>query len=273
MSTDFLSEIVAHKRIAVARLRAQNDLAVWRERALQHRQRAERHRFRQALEGSSPKIKIIAEFKRRSPSRGLIRADSSPTAIAKSYEDGGAVAISVLTDEKYLGGSSADLAEVRGQTQLSILRKDFVIDPVQVYEAAVSGADAVLLIAAILNDSELAGMRAIIEDELGLDALVEAHTREELQRALDAGAKLVGVNNRDLRTFEVSLETSERLIEQIPQDILAISESGFRNAEQLERLHSLGFDGFLIGEALVQTGNPASAIRKLTSTQITARTS
>jgi indole-3-glycerol phosphate synthase/phosphoribosylanthranilate isomerase len=263
MSKDVLSQIVARKRDAVMKLRAQNHAAAWRERAMQCRQHAERHRFRQTLEADFPALKVIAEFKRMSPSRGVIRSDLSPSYAASCYERSGACAISVLTDQEYFGGSLVDLIAVRASTRLPILRKDFIIDPVQIYEAASAGADAVLLIAAILEHRALERMRMIAEDELGLDALVEVHTSDELRRALNAGARLIGVNNRDLRTSKVSTRTSERLIGEAPRHAVMISESGLRNAEQLRRLHALGFRGFLIGEKLMQATDPASALREL----------
>ena len=261
MNRDFLSEIVTSKHRAIAKPRATaKDL---RNRALLARKNCQPHRLRHALETASPPIKIIAEFKRKSPSRGVIRADLSATDMATAYERGGACAISVLTDEEYFGGSIDDLAAVRAATQLSILRKDFLIDPVQICEAAVAGADAILLIASILDDSQLAQMRAIAEDEFGLDALIEVHSADDLLRAQNAGAKLIGVNNRDLRTFEVCLSTSERLIANAPRDILMISESGLQTPEQLRHLRALGFRGFLIGETLMQAADPAIALRNL----------
>jgi indole-3-glycerol phosphate synthase len=266
MSTDILSQIVARKRDIVAKLRAQNDAAAWRERAIEYRQRAVPHCLRQAVEANSRTLKIIAEFKRMSPSRGVIRSDLSPGEAAGCYERGGGCAISVLTDEKYFGGSMADLMAVRASTPLPILRKDFIIDPIQIYEAASAGADAILLIVAILDDAALEEMRTIVEDELRLDALVEVHTSEELRHALNAGAKLIGVNNRNLRTFEISLQTSERLIAETSRDAVMISESGLHSAEQLRRLHTLGFRGFLIGETFMQARDPESALRGLIET-------
>jgi indole-3-glycerol phosphate synthase len=247
----------------VARLLAQNDAAAWRTRAVEDRKGAPRHHLRKALEADAPILKIIAEFKRMSPSRGVIRSDLSPSEAVSCYERGGACAISVLTDEEYFGGSIDDLIAVRASTRLPILRKDFIIDPIQIYETATAGADAILLIAAILDDIALAQMHRIAEDELGLDALVEVHTSDELRRALKAGAKLIGVNNRDLRTFEISVPTSERLIAEAPRDIVMISESGLRTSEQLRHLHALGFRGFLIGETFMQASDPASALHAM----------
>ena len=263
MSKDFLAQIVAHKRGVVARLRAQDNARAWLNRALEDRQDRARHLLGKALEAAPPMVKIIAEFKRMSPSRGVIRNDLSPTEAARCYERGGACAISVLTDEEYFAGSINDLIAIRASTRLPILRKDFILDPIQIYEAASAGADAVLLIAAIVEDLALEKMRKTAEDELGLDALVEVHTSDELRRALNSGAKLIGVNNRDLQTFEVSLRTSECLVAEVPPDAVLISESGLRNAAQLRHLHALGFHGFLIGETLMQAGDPASMLRAM----------
>src|SRR5262249_28047758 len=163
-------------------------------------------------------------------SAGIIRDNLSAAEVARSYERGGACAISVLTDEAYFGGSVFDLFAVRSNTGLPILRKDFIIDPLQIYETATGGAGAVLFIVAALNDSVLGDLRDIAENQLGLDALVEVHTSEELHRALNAGAKIIGVNNRNLQTFQVSLETSERLIAEAQHDKIMVSESGLQDA-------------------------------------------
>jgi len=263
MRRNFLSEILVKKREAVARMKARRSSDPLREHALEIRKTAEQHRLLQALKSESPRLKIIAEFKRRSPSAGRIRDDRSAEEVARSYERGGACAISVLTDEASFGGSIADLGAVRSTTDLPILRKDFIIDPIQIYEAATAGADAVLLIVAALDGGMLGDLRDIAEDQLGLDALVEVHTSEELHRALDAGAKIIGVNNRNLQTFQVSLETSERLIAETEDDKIMISESGLQDAESLRRLDMLGFRGFLIGETLMRATNPEKALRDL----------
>src|SRR5215211_2552694 len=199
--TTILSEILDRKREVVARLRADHAAQNFRDGALAIRASAMPHPLLRALESNSGGFKIIAEFKRRSPSAGTIRSDLSATDVATRYERGGACAISVLTDEKYFGGSILDLGVIRESTTLPLLRKDFIIDEMQIYEAAAAGADAVLLITAALDDSILARLRATAEDELGLDALVEVHTSEELRRAVGAGASIIGINNRDLRTF------------------------------------------------------------------------
>ena len=266
--TDILSEIIDRKRQVVAGVRADRASQDFRQWALDMRANAVPHRLLRALESDSRRLNIIAEFKRRSPSAGIIRSDLSATEVACWYERGGACAISVLTDEEYFGGSIADLSAVRVSTGLPILRKDFIIDPIQIYEAAIAGADAVLLIAGALDDAVLVKLRAIAEDELRLDALVEVHTSEELRRALNAGAKIIGVNNRDLRTFRTSLETSERLIAEAPRDRVMVSESGLRDAKSLHHLHALGFRGFLIGETLMRATEPEKALRDLIATAV-----
>lgn len=263
MSGNFLPEILAEKRQAVARMKARPSSDRLRQRALEIRKTAVRHRLLQTLKSDSPRLKIIAEFKRKSPSAGIIRDDRSAEELARSYERGGACAISVLTDEAYFGGSIADLRSVRSVTNLPILRKDFIIDPIQIYETAVAGADAVLLIVATLDDAVLRDLREVAEDKLGLDALIEVHASEELRRALDAGARIIGVNNRNLQTFQVSLETSERLIAEAQHEKIMICESGLQNAESLRRLHMLGFRGFLIGETLMRATDPEKALRDL----------
>ena len=263
MTRNFLSQIVAQKRQAVARLKARPSSDRLRKRALEIRRTAVPHRLLQALKSESPRLKIIAEFKRKSPSAGIIRDDRSAEEVAQSYERGGACAISVLTDEACFGGSIADLRAVRSATDLPVLRKDFIIDPMQIYETAVAGADAVLLIVAALDDAVLGDLREVAEDQLGLDALVEVHTSKELRRALNAGARIVGVNNRNLQTFQVSLETSERLIAEAQHDKIMISESGLQDAESLRRLEMLGFRGFLIGETLMRATDPEKALRDL----------
>jgi len=256
-----LSEILDRKREVIARLRADRAARDFRDRGLAIRANATPHLLLRALESNSGGVKIIAEFKRRSPSAGTIRSDLSATDVATRYEHGGACAISVLTDEQYFGGSILDLGAIRASTALPLLRKDFIIDEIQIYEAAAVGADAVLLIAAALDDPALAKLRATAEDELGLDAVVEVHTSGELHRAVSTGARLIGVNNRDLRTFQTSFETSERLIAEAPQDRIMISESGLQNPKSLRHLRELGFRGFLIGEALMRAPDPEEALR------------
>jgi indole-3-glycerol phosphate synthase len=263
MTRNFLSEIVMRKREMVAKCRANSSVDAVHARAYEVRKNAAKHRLREALDAASPALKIIAEFKRASASVGTIRGDLSPADVARDYQRGGACAISVLTDEEHFAGSINDLNAVRSSTHLPVLRKDFMIDAMQIYEAAIAGADAILLIVAALDDDSLGGLRKVAEDELGLDALIEVHTSDELRRARNTGAKIIGVNNRDLETFEVSLSTSERLISEAPQDSVMISESGLHDPEQLRHLQALGFRGFLIGEALMRAKNPGTTLRNL----------
>ena len=258
-----LCEIVGRKREAIARLRADPASRDFREHTLATRANTGPHRLLRVLESNPGAVNIIAEFKRRSPSAGTIRDDLSVTDVAACYERGGACAISVLTDEQYFGGSILDLAAIRAITDLPLLRKDFIIDEIQIYEAAAIGADAVLLIVAALDDAALTTLRATAENELGLDAVVEVHTSEELRRAVNADARIIGVNNRDLRTFRTSVETSKRLIAEAPRDRIMISESGLQDPNLLRHLQALRFRGFLIGEALMRARDPEAALRDL----------
>ena len=244
-----LSEIIAKKRARVREAKT----------------RANPHAFRSALQNDG--INIIAEFKRRSPSKGMIREGANAVEIARAYQAGGAVAMSVLTEEDYFAGSLDDLREVKSTVELPVLRKDFIVDEYQVYESAAAGADAILLIVAALDDEMLARLRRLAEDELQLDALVEVHTSDEMKRAAACGAKLIGVNNRDLRSFEVSLETSLRLAGEAPGDALLISESGLKNSGDLRLLHDAGYRGFLIGETLMRADDPAAALRSFRGQQ------
>jgi indole-3-glycerol phosphate synthase len=208
------------------------------------------------------KINIISELKKASPSRGVIREEYAPAALAASLEEAGAAALSVLTEEDFFSGSLGDLKEASSVTKIPILRKDFIVDPWQVWETRAAGADSFLLIAAVLNDAEL---RDLLDQgrTLKMEALVEVHSREELQRVLDAGARIIGVNNRDLRDFQVHLETSLALAEAIPEECIAVSESGLRTYEDLVRLQHAGFDAFLIGEHVMKSADPATALRAL----------
>jgi indole-3-glycerol phosphate synthase len=261
MIKNIFLQILDRKRDAVAQLRADPGSSDFRERALETRKNAEPHRLRRVLESNSQRPNIIAEFKRRSPSAGIIRDDVTVSQIVSCYDRGGACAISILTDQEYFGGSIADLSTARSSTELPLLRKDFIIDPIQIFEAAIARTDAVLLIAAALDDALLGELRVLAEDDLGLDALVEVHSPEELTRALNAGAKIIGVNNRDLRTFRVSLNTSESLIARAPRDRIMVSESGLQDPRSLRYLQSLGFRAFLVGEALMRAPDPEAALR------------
>lgn len=226
------------------------------------RRDAKPHAFRAALERDG-RLNIIAEFKRASPSQGDIRGDLSPAAVAREYEAAGAAAISVLTEEDHFKGSLDDLRAVRASVSLPLLRKDFIVDEWQLYEAAAARADALLLIVAALDDATLCHLRRITEDELGMDALVEVHTADELQHATRTGATLVGVNNRNLHTFEVTLETSISLIEHAPPGAVLVTESGLRTHADLRRLKTLGYQGFLIGETLLRAESASEALRAL----------
>jgi indole-3-glycerol phosphate synthase len=236
-------------------------LATVRDEAFAVRASTRKHALKLAL--SNDGINVIGEFKRKSPSKGVIRNGCSAAEMTALYESGGAAAVSVLTEEDYFDGSLDDLRAVRQAITLPVLRKDFIIDEYQIYEAAAAGADALLLIVAALADDELRQLRKLAEDELGLDALVEVHTVAELQRALTNGASLIGVNNRDLRSFTVSLAVSIELARQVPPDVLLVSESGLQSREDLQQLRSLGYQGFLIGELLMRAPRPAEALRQL----------
>jgi indole-3-glycerol phosphate synthase len=259
---DFLSDILEKKRARLETARAGRPLAEVRVAALEVRSQSGRHRLREALSRLN-RINIIAEVKRASPSKGAIRGDVDPMAIARTYEVGGAAAISVLTEEDRFCGSLDDLRAVRSAVSIPVLRKDFIFDEYQLYEAAAAGADGLLLIVAALNDESLSRLRAITEDELGMDALVEVHDADELKRALSCGARVIGVNNRNLRSFEVSLDVSRDLASHFPNDVLRISESGLSLGADISSLRSIGYDGFLIGEALMRADDPGSELRNL----------
>lgn len=205
---------------------------------------------------------VIAELKKASPSKGVLREDYAPATLAASLAAAGAAALSVLTEEEFFLGSLADLKTAKKAAGIPILRKDFIVDPWQVWEARAAGADAFLLITAILSDQVL---RELLElgRMLKMEPLVEVHSRQELIRALAAGAGIIGVNNRDLRDFKVNIETSLELVEAIPDECVAVSESGLRTHEDLRRLRGAGFDAFLVGERLMREADPAAALRTL----------
>lgn len=207
-------------------------------------------------------INVIAELKKASASRGLLRAEFDPVALAKGFEAAGAAALSVLTEEEFFQGDLKHLKVARAAVGVPVLRKDFIVDPWQVWEARATDADSLLLIVAALDDVRLAELLALGR-ELGMEPLVEVHTREELARALAAGARILGANNRDLRTLEVRVETSYELIEAVPDECIAVAESGLRTHEDLKRLRAAGFDAFLIGEHLMLQPDPAAALRSL----------
>jgi indole-3-glycerol phosphate synthase len=209
-----------------------------------------------------PGSNVIAELKPASPSRGVIREPFDPIALATSLESAGAAALSVLTEGEFFRGSLKNLRDARKSVQLPVLRKDFIFDPWQVWESRANDADSFLLIVAALRDQQLAELIALGR-ELGMEPLVEVHTSEELSRAIAAGSKIVGVNNRNLKTLEVRVETSFELIEQIPDDCIAVSESGIGPTGELAKLRSAGFDAFLVGTYLMLSADPAAALAEL----------
>ena len=216
--------------------------------------------FRGAL--ARPGLSVIAEIKKASPSRGLLRDDFTPAILATQLEQAGAAALSVLTEEEFFQGALEYLKQARRETSIPVLRKDFVFDPWQVWESRAAGADSFLLIAAILDETLLTEL-VTLGRSLGMEPLVEVHNRAELDRALGAGAAIVGVNNRDLKTFQVDLAASLELIEAIPDDVVAVAESGLRTRAEMDRLAAAGFDAFLIGETLMTSPDPGAALRAL----------
>ena len=256
-----LDRIVADKRRELVAARAALPLAELKERLAGA---PSVRPFQEALRGES--IRLIAEVKKASPSRGLLRPDFDPVGLAKEYAAGGAAAISVLTDENHFGGSLEHLRAIREALPAGppLLRKDFLFDEYQLYEARCQGADAMLLITAILEPKLLAQLIALAQS-LGMAALVEVHDEREVERALTAGAEVIGVNNRDLRTFEVDLATAERLRPLVPAEKTVVAESGILNREDVRQLEELGVHAVLIGEALVTTADPGAKIRELMS--------
>lgn len=259
MSADLLATIVAATRRIVEVRAAETPAEVLRARA--EAAPARQGHFRKALERTD-RINVIAECKRRSPSRGLLRPSYDPMAIARGYQAAGAAALSVLTEPTFFDGALEHLTAVRAAVSLPILRKDFIVEAYQLYEARLAGADAVLLIVAALSPADLEALLAEAA-RLGLDALVEVHNQEELEVAIEAGAPIVGVNNRNLRDLTVKIETSYRLIDRIPRGVLAVSESGLKSAEDLSGLRAVGYRGFLLGERLMTSPDPGAALRGL----------
>lgn len=253
---DILRTIVAQKQAEVAACRP--SLPALRRRAAERA--SDRRDFRAALTRQPPAI--IAEIKKASPSKGVFAADADVAAIARAYEAGGAAALSVLTDERFFHGALDDLETARRAVSLPVLRKDFTVDRIQVIEAAAHGADAILLIAAILDAATIASLRDTAAD-YGMAAIVEVHDADDLDRAIAAGATIIGVNNRDLHTFTVSLTTSEALASGIPGEVVRISESGLATAADIRRLRRFGYDAFLCGEHLMTAPDPAAALRRL----------
>lgn len=251
-----LARIVAHKREELASttgLRSE-----WERRA--EALRGGHRDFRGGLANAAPAI--IAEVKKASPSKGLLSPDFDPVRIARAYEEGGAAALSVLTDRRFFQGSLDDLCAARAAVGLPVLRKDFTLEEFHVIEAAAHGADALLLIAAILEEKQIRDLRELAA-RYGMAALVEVHDARELDVAIAAGADIIGVNNRNLATFEVKLETSLELAERMPGSVVRVSESGIHSAADVRRLQAAGYQAFLVGEHLVKSGDPAGALRAL----------
>jgi indole-3-glycerol phosphate synthase len=259
----YLPEILAHTREVVAQRKASADIAALERQAAAHHPRG----FALALRAKSLRgTAVIAELKKASPSKGLIRAEFDAAGLAKEMEQAGAAVLSVLTDEKFFQGSIENLRRASQAVSIPCLRKDFMIDPFQIVEARANGADAILLIAAALNDHELRTLR----DEASrweLDVLCEVHDAEELERALPLACECIGVNSRDLRTFEVSLERACELAARLPETAVRVAESGIHTREDMQRLRSAGYEAFLIGESLMRQQRPGEALRKLVNSE------
>jgi indole-3-glycerol phosphate synthase len=254
---DILARIVKNKRVELRETAPQRAEL---ERSAANR--GDARNFQAALTSSEPAI--ISEIKKASPSKGVLLENFNPAAIARVYESGGAAALSVLTDFDFFMGTLDDLVRARAAVKLPVLRKDFTIDEVHVIEAAAHGADAILLIAALLDELTMRRFRELAA-HYKMDALVEVHDEAELDRALDSGAEIVGVNNRNLHTFEVTLETSLRLAEKIPSRVVKVSESGIHSSADVKTLRGAGFHAFLVGEHLMKSPDPAAALRELRS--------
>jgi len=258
-SPDLLDAIISATRARVASSQQRESRAVLERRAMARS--PDGAGFVAAL-SRTDRVNVIAECKRRSPSRGILRAAYEPAEIASGYERGGAAAISVLTEPGFFDGSLAHLESVRAAVTIPVLRKDFIVDEYQLLEARAAGADAILLIVAALSDGDLQRLAATAE-RLGLAALVEVHSAHECERALRCGARLVGVNNRNLRTLRVDLEASHVIAQSLPDDVVAISESGLKTPGDLRSLTALGYNAFLIGERFMVTPDPGAALAGL----------
>jgi indole-3-glycerol phosphate synthase len=253
-----LEDLIDATRERVARAKQERPLADLERDASA---RGEGRPFAEAL--SHPGTSLIAEYKRRSPSAGTIREGASVTEIARAYERGGAAALSILTEERHFGGSLADLREARDASDLPILRKDFTIDPYQLWEAKASGADAVLLVVGALRPHELGALHGLARD-LDLDSLVEVHDEDELRIALEIDADVIGINNRNLEDFRVDIATTFELLHDVPAGKVVVSESGIVERGQIDELEQVGVDAVLVGEALMRAPDPEAAARELT---------
>jgi indole-3-glycerol phosphate synthase len=263
-----LDEILATKRDEVTVLRQPQTRDLLRRTALEAQPARD---FAAALRRSDGTVAVIGELKRRSPSKGDLAPDLDPGPTAKAYEAGGAAALSVLTDGPYFGGLVADLQSAHDATTLPVLRKDFTIDEIQVYEARAIGADAILLIVAAIPEDGLLHDLHTLGTELGMSVLVEAHDAREIERALDIGARIVGVNNRDLATFAEDLGLGTGLVGGFPPDVVAVAESAIRSPADAARMAAAGFDAILVGEALVRAADPTVLVRELAAAPVTRR--
>lgn len=255
----FLSRIVSHKRDELANAQKKLSLVALQQMA---RAQAAPRDFRRALT-TGENIAVIAEMKKSSPSAGVLREDFNPVRLAKSYAAHGAAALSILTDEKFFGGNLENLQKAQAVCTLPILRKDFILNPYQIWEARAFGADAILLIVAMLDRTQLFELLFAVE-ETGMQTLVEVHNEAELDRALLAGANLFGINNRNLQTFEVTLETTERLSKLIPSSCVRVAESGIKSPRDVERMAACGVEAILVGSHLMRQVDPGQALVELT---------
>jgi indole-3-glycerol phosphate synthase len=260
----FLEKIIQHKKSELITYKNQLSMSFLKDSV---KNMAPPRNFAEALKRvatkkDAPNFNIIAEVKKASPSKGVIREDFDPVAIARIYETCGAIALSVLTDREFFQGSFQFLEKIKSHTELPLLNKDFIIEPYQIYQARFFGADAILLIAAVLTDYEIKFFLDLA-NELGIAALVEVHTLKELKRVLLTKAPIIGINNRDLTTFQVTIETSLNLINYIPDETIVVSESGIDSKSTLTKLYAAGFDAFLIGEALMRAHNIGSKLSEL----------
>ncbi len=259
--SDILTTILARKAEEIEQRSRVRPLSELRARALnQPATRGFVRAIRNKLDAGD--AAVIAEVKKASPSKGVIRADFRPAEIARSYEAGGAACLSVLTDVDFFQGSNLYLSEARSACRLPVIRKDFIVDPYQVYEARMIGADCILLIVAALEDAQLVEL-ANLAGELGMDVLVEVHDIDELERALQTDCELIGVNNRNLRTFEVSLDTTLMLQDAVPRDRILVTESGIALRDDVKKMRAAGVNAFLIGETFMREADPGAALRRL----------
>lgn len=258
--SDILNKILAVKRDEISAAKRASSLSALHERAQQHTQRDFIAALRQHNQQGKPGI--IAEVKKASPSKGVIRTDFNPAEIAKSYQQGGAACLSVLTDAQFFQGSEAYLQQARAACALPVLRKDFMIDSWQVAEARAMGADCILLIVAALEESQMQELEACAH-QLGMAVLVEVHDGKELEQALKLTTPLIGINNRNLRSFETSIDTTLDLLPQLPPDRLLVTESGIASVQDVQRLRQAGVNNFLVGEAFMRAADPGTELAKL----------